>query len=124
MTRFQKLAIVTTVATFALVVLGGTVRVTGSGLGCGRDWPRCNGRWLPPLEVRPIIEYSHRTVAAVVGTLVLIMAVAAWRRYRRQRAVFVPAMASLAVLLAQVELGRRTVDADLSPAMVSAHLAT
>ncbi|MBA2458138.1 MAG: COX15/CtaA family protein, partial [Gemmatimonadales bacterium] len=30
---------------FGLIVLGGIVRITGSGMGCGDHWPRCNGEW-------------------------------------------------------------------------------
>src|SRR6266704_2297081 len=52
------------------IALGGVVRVTGSGLGC-HDWPLCNGRPYPPADLNAIIEYSHRTVGAVTGVIIL-----------------------------------------------------
>ncbi|MCH8831890.1 MAG: COX15/CtaA family protein, partial [Chloroflexi bacterium] len=63
--RFRGLTLFTVLAAFALVVLGGVVRVTESGLGCP-DWPLCQGRLIPPLETSAIIEYSHRLVASAL----------------------------------------------------------
>ena len=57
------------------------MRVTGSGLGCP-DWPLCDGRVIPVFERAPLVEFSHRVVASVVGLLSLSVAVLAWRRYR------------------------------------------
>ena len=69
--RFRGLTLFTVLAAFALVVLGGVVRVTESGLGCP-DWPLCQGRLIPPLETSAIIEYSHRLVAsALLGPLIV-----------------------------------------------------
>lgn len=50
--------------TYALIVFGGVVRITGSGLGCGDDWPRCHGHWIPPFDLPTLIEYTHRLLAA------------------------------------------------------------
>src|SRR5207237_6083152 len=76
MKGFRALSVATAVATYALVVLGGVVRVSGSGLGCP-DWPLCHGRVLPPLDLHAIIEYSHRTAASLTSTLVVLTAAVA-----------------------------------------------
>src|SRR3990172_1010442 len=118
---FRWLAVATCAATYALVVLGGVVRVTGSGDACP-DWPRCHGELIPPLETDVLIEFSHRLLASVVGLLVLSLAVAAWRT---QRAPVLRWGSLLAVGLVgvQIVLGGITVLSDLSANMVMAHLA-
>ncbi len=119
---FRWLAVITCVTTYALVVLGGIVRVTESGDACP-DWPRCKGELLPPLESAVLIEFSHRLLASVVGLLVVATALFAWRRMRHQP--LVRWGAALAVLLVggQIVLGGLTVLNDLPSSMVMAHLA-
>jgi heme A synthase len=69
--RAGLLALVAAVYTYALVVFGGIVRITGSGMGCGEDWPRCNGQWIPAFTFETTIEYTHRLLAAGIGIVVL-----------------------------------------------------
>jgi protoheme IX farnesyltransferase len=120
---FVRLALVTAVLVWFLIALGGVVRVTGSGLGCGDDWPLCDGSFLPAFEFGPIIEYAHRTVAALVSLFVLLTAIGAWRRYRVARWVVLPATLGLVLLVVQVFLGAVTVWLELPPEIVVAHLA-
>jgi heme a synthase len=63
------------------LVFGAIVRISGSGMGCGDHWPRCYGRWFPPLD-RPdlIIEVSHRYLASILLLALIALLVAAWRR--------------------------------------------
>jgi protoheme IX farnesyltransferase len=120
---FRALTVVTAVVTYALVVLGGVVRVSGSGLGCP-DWPLCHGRPYPPLELHAIIEYSHRTTASLASTLVVVTAGVAWLAWRHRRDIVAPATIALALLIVQVLLGAITVRLELPPIIVLAHLAT
>ena len=122
-TWFQSISAITVLAVFFLVILGGVVRVTGSGLGCP-DWPGCDGGIFPPLETKAIIEYTHRITASfLVGPLILFLFIAAWMRYRRERWVLVPATLAFALVIAQAMLGGATVLAELHGATVMAHLA-
>ena len=108
---------------FCLIVLGGIVRITGSGMGCGDHWPRCNGEWFPPLDLPTMIEIGHRWAAALVSLVVLAMALLAWTRHRSNPAVRNPATLALVVLVIQVLLGAITVKLALPPAVVIVHLA-
>jgi protoheme IX farnesyltransferase len=123
MKAFRVLSVATAVVTYALVVLGGVVRVSGSGLGCP-DWPLCHGRLLPPLNLHAIIEYSHRTTASLTSTLVVLTAAVAFIAWRQRRDLVIPATVALALLIVQVVLGAITVRLELPPMIVLAHLAT
>jgi heme A synthase len=109
MTRFQKLALLTAIATYVLVVWGGVTRVTGSGLGCP-DWPLCYGQVLPPADdAKAWIEWIHRTLAAVVGLLVAGVWLGAVL-YHRRRAIVLPATAAVIFTGFQAYLGKVTVE--------------
>ncbi len=118
--RFKKLTLFTAIVTYALVVLGGIVRVTGSGLGCP-DWPLCYGQPLPSAQTEAILEMAHRYVAALVTLLVVVMAVTAWRGYRQNKWIFRPAMAGVGVIFFQIILGAITVLLKNHPLTVVAH---
>ena len=120
----RRLALSSVLATFALIVLGGVVRVTGSGLGCGGEWPLCDGSLIPPLTKEDIIEYSHRLVAsAIVGPLIVATFLVAVFRYRRILSVIIPSSVAVVFLLAQGGLGGVTVLTELPGHVVAAHLA-
>jgi heme A synthase len=113
------LAPASVVGVFLLLVVGGIVSATGSGLGCP-DWPLCHGQLIPDFNNREVfIEWSHRLVASLVGLLVLATAIVAWREKMR-----LVAGLSLFLLLAQARLGGLTVKLELtSPEVTTAHLA-
>ncbi len=105
--RFRKLTLFTAIMTYVLVVLGGIVRVTGSGLGC-LDWPLCT----QPMSddfIRPALEMAHRYVAAFVTVLVIMVVITAWRGYRQEKWIFRASLAGVGVIFAQIVLGAITV---------------
>jgi heme o synthase len=106
-----------------LIVLGGIVRITGSGMGCGDHWPRCDGEWFPPLDLPTLIESSHRWAAALVSTLVFAVAAVALRRHRSEPALRNPALLAAFLLVVQVLLGAVTVKLVLPPWVVITHFA-
>ncbi len=119
---FRVLSLSAVLATFALITLGGVVRLTGSGLGCP-DWPLCQGRVVPIAESHHvIIEYSHRLLASLVSLLVVSQAGVAWWRYRARKPMVAAATLALVALGLQVILGGITVLTELPPAVVTLHL--
>ena len=118
-----RLATAGAVLTVGLIVLGGVVRITGSGMGCGDHWPRCNGEWFPPLDFATAIEISHRWVAALVSVAVLAVAAVALLRHRADGSLVRPAVAGAVLLVIQVLLGAVTVKLELPPSVVIVHFA-
>jgi heme A synthase len=126
--RFRRLTTATIAATFALILIGGTVRVSDSGLGCGpagsgtHGWPLCEGGVLPDVDANAIVEFSHRLAATVVVVLIGAMALLAWRRLRGHRWLVRGTIAAGVLVLAQAALGGVTVENDLHEYLVAAHL--
>src|SRR2546429_3366409 len=108
---FRRLASWTAVATFLLIVLGGVVRVSESGLGCGpggsgtRGWPLCRGDLIPGFSLHTGIEYAHRAVASIVVVEMFVLAVWAWRRHRGHRWLVRATVAGAGLVVAQAGLG-------------------
>ena len=117
---FRLLALAAAASAWALVAVGGIVRVTESGLGCP-DWPLCDGRVVPAQQKEPIIETSHRWVAGLVTVLVVLVALWAWRRYRSRRDVVVPAVTAVLLVPAQALLGAIVVWLELPGWIVGVH---
>jgi heme A synthase len=110
---FRAFALAALVSAFGQITLGGVVRVSGSGLGCP-DWPLCHGRIIPPFELATIIEYSHRLSASLLGVLVLVTLVLAWRFHRSRPWVLLPAALAMGLVIAAGVFGGITVLTDLS----------
>ncbi len=125
---FRRLTGATIVATFILILIGGIVRVSDSGLGCGpsgsgtEGWPLCGGRVLPFLDVNAIIEFTHRAVAGVVAGLILVLVWVAIRRLREHRVLLWGSAGAGLLVLVQAGLGGLTVEGNLDAVLVAAHL--
>lgn len=128
--RFRRLTGATIISTFSLIVIGGVVRVSDSGLGCGaahsgtQGWPLCGGRLLPLIQTNQIIEFSHRVAASVVVVLIAGMVLLSLRRLRERPWLLRGSLAAAALVLAQAVLGGLTVEHGLAEALVAAHLGT
>ena len=81
MKALRRLAYTTLALAYAQLVFGAIVRISGSGMGCGDNWPRCFGSWLPRLDNPTVaIEFTHRVFAAIVAAMVAALVLAAFRK--------------------------------------------
>ena len=138
--RFRRLADLTAVVTFLLIIVGGVVRVSESGLGCGpggsgtKGWPLCGGAVIPLVgDENRLIEFSHRLLATVVVILIGLLCWTAYRNLHQRRPQKAPPNQSWAfrgsiaagiLVLAQAALGGLTVEHSLAEELVAAHLGT
>ncbi len=126
--RFRRLVTLTIAASFVLILIGGIVRVSDSGLGCGaagsgtHGWPLCEGGIVPEATSESIIEFSHRIAAGIVGVLIVLMVWQAVRRLREHRALVRGSIAAGVLVLIQAGLGGLTVEKGLEEELVAAHL--
>lgn len=121
-----RLAWANLVAQIGIIVTGGAVRLTGSGLGCS-TWPQCEpGSFTPVLHeetsAHSLIEFGNRTLTGVLAVVALALAVAAWRERGRPRWFRRLALVPIAGVAAQAVIGGITVLADLNPAVVGLHM--
>jgi heme A synthase len=139
--RFRRLADLTALVTFLLILVGGVVRVSDSGLGCGlggsgtKGWPLCGGDVIPLVgDENTLIEFSHRLLAAVVVALIALLT---WRALQIRRSQTAPpdqrarngwafrgAIAAAVIVVIQAVLGGLTVEHSLKDFLVAAHLGT
>ncbi len=115
------LGLITVVATYGLIVLGGVVRATDSGTACP-DWPLCHGQVIPPADTKVWIEFTHRLVASLVGFMILGVVLQVWRLYRQRAAMKWAAVATVILLAAQVIVGGITVGTETAAGVVAIHL--
>jgi cytochrome c oxidase assembly protein subunit 15 len=139
---FRRFAILSLVSIYLLILAGGIVRSTGSGMGCP-DWPKCFGRFIPPTQaselplhyeviykeklhgevlfhpIKTWIEYINRLIGAVTGLVVLITCILA---YKEGRKIFLSSLAAFVLVLANAVLGKYVVDSFLLPGVVTTHM--
>ena len=103
----HRFALFTACCTFLLVIAGGLVTSTGSGLSVP-DWPLSYGQLMPPMVGGVLYEHSHRMVATFVGMLTVTLAIWLWKKEER-RWLRMVGVAAVAGVITQGVLGGLTV---------------
>ncbi len=142
---FRRLALLTVIIIYLLVLAGGIVRGTGSGMGCP-DWPTCFGRWIPPTEaaqlppnyqkiygaklkgevtfnaVKTWIEYVNRLLGVLSGFFVLGTLLASISYLRKDKTIFWGSLIAFLMIGVNGWLGSRVVATELAQYIVTLHL--
>jgi heme A synthase len=122
-----RLGIASVTLTYLHLVFGGIVRISGSGMGCGDNWPRCNGSWVPPFtDATVMVEYTHRLLALLVIVSIVWLVAAAYRRRGEpgvggRGGVLRSASLALGLVVAVALLGMITVKLGNRPIATVAH---
>ncbi|PFO09908.1 heme A synthase [Bacillus sp. AFS076308] len=104
------LAVATTIVMIFILLGGALVTKTGSGMGCGRSWPLCEGKFVPS-EITPelMIELAHRLVSGAGGIMVLLLSVWSWKAIGHIRETKFLSLLSFIFLLLQGLIGAAAV---------------
>ena len=143
--RFRTLGILTVFTVYTLILVGGVVRATGSGMGCP-DWPTCFGKWVPPVSESQLpanyqeiyadrgyletefnvrktwTEYMNRLLGVLTGFLIFLTLIASAGFLKRDKGVFYFSLAAFVLVAFQGWLGSRVVASNLMPGMITAHM--
>ncbi|ASN38778.1 COX15/CtaA family protein [Paeniglutamicibacter terrestris] len=119
----HRLAIASLASQIGIIITGGAVRLTKSGLGCSQ-WPNCvPGSMTPVAEmgIHGLIEFGNRLLTFVLTAVAVAMIVSLWRMRATHKTVFRLSIALLAIIPAQALIGGITVWTRLNPWVVSLH---
>jgi cytochrome c oxidase assembly protein subunit 15 len=105
----RLLVILTALMMFLVLIAGSIVTKTQSGLGCGHEWPLCNGKFVPAYTIQSFLEYSHRLVSGLVGLLVLATFIVVLVNYRKRKDLVLYASTALFFTVLQALLGAAAV---------------
>lgn len=143
--KFRKLLSICIFTVFFLILVGGLVRSTGSGMGCP-DWPKCFGQYIPPTDISQLpvdykekykvagkviadfspvktwIEYINRLVGATTGILVFLMALASSSYKNENKSVIFLSWATVFAVGFNGWLGSVVVSTHLKPAIITLHM--
>lgn len=115
------MAFVSVVLTYILIVFGGYVASSESGMGCGPEWPLCNGEVIPNLENETLIEFAHRFIGLLLAILVVTLFVLI-KRNNRNKTLHKAGNWLIVLLTLQVLAGAVVVVLDLPTIVVTLHL--
>ena len=119
----RMLALASLISQILIVVTGGAVRLTASGLGCP-EWPRCTADSMvttAEMGIHGAIEFGNRLLTFVLTAIAVAMLASLWNMRKTRRDLFVPAVVLLAGIPAQAVVGGITVLTGLNPWVVGWH---
>lgn len=119
----RRLAVLSLIGQTVLVVTGGAVRLTASGLGCP-TWPRCTSNSLvntPEMGIHGFIEFGNRLLTFALAAVAALMLVYLWNLRKERKDLFLLALGLLASIPAQAIIGGITVLTQLNPWVVGLH---
>ena len=119
----HRLAVASLIGQTLLVLTGGAVRLTSSGLGCP-TWPRCTDTSLvntPEMGIHGFIEFGNRLLTFALAAIAALMLVYLWNLRKERRDLFLLALGLLASIPAQAVIGGITVLTNLNPWVVGLH---
>lgn len=143
--RFQKVAWTTIVAVYILILVGASVRASGSGMGCP-DWPTCFGQWIPPISENALpenyqemyadlgyadtrfnvlktwTEYLNRLLGVSIGGLIFLTAVSAFSIRGYDPRIFYASGLAFLLVGFQGWLGSKVVASNLMPGLITVHM--
>jgi cytochrome c oxidase assembly protein subunit 15 len=120
---YRRITFVTALLLAVIIVTGGAVRLTGSGLGCP-DWPNCDPGHLTPRsasDVNAMVEFLNRVFTTLVSIAVGVAVVGSFLRTPRRRDLTWLSLGIVAGFIAQAVLGGLVVLYKLQPQFVMAH---
>jgi cytochrome c oxidase assembly protein subunit 15 len=119
---YQKICLVALCALAFIVVTGGAVRLTDSGLGC-RDWPTCEHNQFAAALDQPhaVVEFGNRIITGVVSVAVIAAVLGSLLLEKRRRDLIWLSLGLVAGVIGQAVLGGVSVLFDLAPPFVMAH---
>jgi heme a synthase len=144
---FRRFGLLTIASVILLILVGGFVRATGSGMGCP-DWPKCFGQWIPPTHIGELppnyqevygaklkgevifnptktwIEYINRLIGVLVGFFILLTAFFAYRVYFKTnyKSIFWYSFFAFLLVVFEGWLGSKVVSSELHPLLVTIHM--
>lgn len=143
--QFRRIAVLTIMAVYFLILVGASVRASGAGMGCP-DWPTCFGQWVPPTEetqlpsnyhdiyaqrgyqntqfnpVKTWTEYLNRLTGVSIGLLILATLWSSRVYLKTDKGVFYSALSVLLLVMVQAWLGAAVVASNLKPFMITLHM--
>lgn len=104
---------------FVLIFIGGYVSASGVGLSCP-DWPLCPAGLIPLEDF--IIEYFHRTIAAITGLMVIVTMVFTLKSHESPKGMKIASLIAGSAVISQITLGAFVIIERLHAHLVTLHL--